>query len=111
MSENMIFLPFLFLFMYSSKIFVCGEPKAFIHIGPHKTGSTSFQTNLARISRQLENENLYALEFGGGVKGMGKLVTVLREKVASELLKFKSLLMSHRSANHNVIISSENLSK
>eukprot|EP00928_Gymnodinium_smaydae_P094174 TRINITY_DN7870_c0_g1_i1.p1 TRINITY_DN7870_c0_g1~~TRINITY_DN7870_c0_g1_i1.p1 ORF type:complete len:359 (+),score=21.26 TRINITY_DN7870_c0_g1_i1:87-1163(+) len=97
------------------------RPKAIVHVGPHKTGSTSLQNTLFRHRRTLASDGfaVYPDSYSGGPKSRFPLLlrevgycTVFRPVLSAlscdyALSHFRSFLEGAQRANRDVVLSSE----
>jgi hypothetical protein len=101
------------LVLFSSSWFVRSNPlKIFVHIGPHKTGSTHIQTYLEENWQNLEKENICIPSSVHSAKNFALLADSIAcypaEKIP-ELPEFKEI-QNCLQKNMNVVISTENFS-
>lgn len=80
----------------------------FLHIGPHKTGSTYIQKNLYEQVGEDEETVVYPKDLIGPQYGHHKIVALLME---NQLNDIQNLLSKHFSQGKNIILSSENFDR
>ena len=93
------------------------KPKAFVHIGPHKTATTYLQSQIVnRFNKQLKKYNFYWPDVTGKgrkAKEISKFSYYLKSKKADELVygeAMVSYLQNASGTKSNVILSAEDFS-
>ena len=95
------------------------KPIAMVHVGPHKTGSTMIQSEMVRLSKELELDGytiLQKTDLPGGHKPSKTAATlafaIKREREDVNIIfDFLKFLRKNKSLNRNIMISSEEFSR
>lgn len=109
-----------FLLVLSGIYLGLSIPLAILHVGPNKTGTTSFQKAVFDyLKRELEQENYYSIPWKGEMANKEKKNTNLAEAIGYKrhedfairfYAEYSKEIDFHRSKKHNIILSSESFS-